>query len=137
MSQVATPIDEATLDALQARLYPRLEQALLVSMRRERERVPPYYEQYVGSEIRRLEEAIERNGQRIEETSARLDQRIEELRLHIDQRFAQVDQRFAQVDQRFRLETRLDEMNVRFRNWTLAAVAFLGVLTTVLSLVTR
>ena len=42
------------------------------------------------------------------------------------------------MDQRFdRLETRLDEMNVRFRNWALAAVAFLGILTTVLSIVVR
>jgi len=165
MPQATVPVDETTLDVLQARLYPRLEQALLASMRRERERVPPYYEQFVGSEIRRLEEAIEYNGQRIEETRERLERRIriEELRLYIDHRFTQVDQRFAQVDQRFaqvdqrfaqmdqrfdrletrlerfaqvdqrfdRLETRLDEMNVRFRNWALAAVAFLGILTTV------
>nr|HID15144.1 hypothetical protein [Anaerolineae bacterium] len=92
MSQVATPIDEATLDALQARLYPRLEQALLVSMRRERERVPPYYEQYVGSEIRRLEEAIERNGQRIEEASARLEQRIEEVSARLEQRIEETSE---------------------------------------------
>jgi len=159
MPQATVPVDETTLDVLQARLYPRLEQALLASMRRERERVPPYYEQFVGSEIRRLEEAIEYNGQRIEETRERLERRIEELRLYIDHRFTQVDQRFAQVDQRFaqmdqrfaqvdqrfaqvdqrfdRLETRLDEMNVRFRNWALAAVAFLGILTTVLSIVVR
>ena len=49
-----------------------------------------------------------------------------------------MDQRFAQVDQRFvRLETRLDEMNVRFRNWMLAVAGFLGILTTVLSIVLR
>ena len=49
-----------------------------------------------------------------------------------------MDQRFAQTEQRFdRLEIRLDEMNVCFLNWVLAAVAFLGILTTVLSIVLR
>jgi len=159
MPQTTALIDETTLDVLQTRLYPRLEQSLLVSMRREQERVPPYYEQFVGSEIRRVEEGIEH-----------LDRRIGELRLSMDQRFTQVDQRFDRVDQRFdqvdqrfvgmeqrfdrcfdqvdqrfvgmeqrfdRLETRLDEMNVRFRNWMLAVAGFLGILTTVLSIVLR
>jgi hypothetical protein len=38
------------------------------------------------------------------------------------------------MDQRFdRLETRLDSMSIRFRNWALAAVTILGILITVLT----
>jgi len=149
MAQVVAPMDETTLDVLQARLYPRLEQALLVAMHRERERVPPYYEQFVGSEIRRVEESIEHLDRRIEETSEQLNRRIEETSEQLNRRIEETNRRIEEtnhhieelrlsIDQRFaRLETCLDEMNVRFRNWALAAVAFLGILTTVLSIVLR
>jgi len=138
MAQATIPIDEATLDVLEARLYPRLEVALLETVWRERERVPPYFDEFIHSEIQRLEDAIAQLDRRIEENNTQLNQRFDDLRLYVDQRFAQVDQRFAQVDQRFdRLEASMERMSTRFRNWTLVAFTLLGVLITVLSFLLR
>ncbi|MGH2543044.1 MAG: hypothetical protein ACRDIB_09615 [Ardenticatenaceae bacterium] len=149
MTDQSPPFDEATLDALQARLYPRLRETLLEALREEREQVPPYYEQFIASEIQRVEEAIERNGQRIdelrtyvdarfEEVLRRNDQRIDELRAYMDVRFEQIEGRFEQIEGRFeQIERRLDEMNVRFRNWALASVAFLSLLITLLNFLFR
>ena len=139
MAQVAAiPIDEATLNVLQARLYPRLEVALLETVRRKRERVPPYFDEFIHSEVQRLESAIaqldrriDETNQRIEEMGAQLNHRFDDLRLYVDQRFTQVDQRFD------RLEASMERMSTRFRNWTLAAFSLLGILITVLSFLLR
>lgn len=145
-----TPIDEATLKALQDELASRLERTLVPRLREEvlkaipEESLPPYYDRYVVSEIRRLEQAIERVDQRVDELKGLMLQRFEavdeQFRLihdefeRIDDRFERNDKRFERIDDRFeRMEAELRRLNDTIRNWILVAVAILGALITILT----
>jgi hypothetical protein len=92
------PLDEATIAALRERLYPELEKTIRASVKKEllgeraEQPMPLYYDRFVVSETRRLEGAIERNGER-----------IDEFREYIDQRLTSVDVRLTTI------ETRLTE----------------------------
>jgi ribosome-associated translation inhibitor RaiA len=113
-------LDEASIEALRERLYPELEKAIRASVRRAlfgelaEQPIPLYYDRFIVSEIRRLEEAIERNGERIAELKGYIDERTGELREYIDQRIGElrehIDQRLTNVDTRLNtIETRLIE----------------------------
>lgn len=123
------PIDEETLESLQQALYPRLRDHLVseVGDRLLREAaeqpVPMYYDRFIGSEIQRLEEAIERNGQRIDDLREEMERRFteakeerEQLRSEMNRRFGEAkedrDRRFGEAkEEREQLRA---EMNRRF-----------------------
>lgn len=96
------PLDEATIEALRERLYPELEKAIRASIREEllgeraEQPMPFYYDRFIVSETKRLEEAIERNGERIGELRGYIDERIGELRGYIDQRLTAIDTRLTE-----------------------------------------
>ncbi len=127
------PLDEDTLNALQERLFVRLQESLLAALREDLRReqpLPLYYDRFIGSETKRLEEAIARSGERIEEVRKAIvlnSQRIEEVIRSLDAFKEHVEQRFEKVDRQFH------EMNTNFRNWTLAVIGILGLLITVLN----
>ena len=113
------PLDEDTLNALQERLFVRLQESLLAALREDLRReqpLPLYYDRFIGSGTKRLEEAIARSGERIEEVRRSLDA----FKEHVEQRFEKVDRQFH-------------EMNTNFRKWTLAVIGILGLLITVLN----
>lgn len=122
-------IDKETLESLQQALYPRLRDHLVseVGDRLLREAaeqpVPMYYDRFIGSEIQRLEEAIERNGQRIGDLREEMDRRFseakeerEQLRVEMSRRLGEAkedrDHRFGEAKaERGQLRS---EMNRRF-----------------------
>jgi chromosome segregation ATPase len=94
-----------------------LQEVVLKGVREELRReweerpLPLYYDRFISSETRRLEEAINRNGQRIDELGERLKQ---------------VEQRLGSVEERvYRLSNNI-------RNWLLLGFSLLGLLMTVL-----
>ena len=145
-------IDKETLESLQQALYPRLRDHLVseVGDRLLREAaeqpVPMYYDRFIGSEIQRLEEAIERNGQRIGDLREEMDRRFseakaerEQLRFEMNRRFGgakeEREQLRSEMNQRFeQMERRFDQLTVSMRNWALAAVALITVVVTILNL---
>jgi len=96
------PLDEANIEALRERLYPELEKAIRASVRKElfgelaEQPIPLYYDRFIVSEIGRLEEAIERNGERIAELRGYIDERTGELREYIDQRMTTIETRLTE-----------------------------------------
>ncbi|MFQ6041767.1 MAG: hypothetical protein ACE5PV_12990 [Candidatus Poribacteria bacterium] len=76
------------------------------------EKIPPYFDRYVASELRAL-------GQRITDLKAIMDERFVALKESMDEHFAHIEARFAQVDRRFDesreyVDMRFEEVNQRF-----------------------
>ena len=76
------------------------------------EKIPPYFDRYVASELRALGQRIVDLKAIMDERFAHIDERFVALKESMDERFAHIEARFAQVDRRF--DESREEVNMRF-----------------------
>ena len=64
---------------------------MLETVRRKRERVPPYFDEFIHSEVQRLEGTIAQLDRRMEESNAQLNWRIDETHQRLEENNVQLN----------------------------------------------